>query len=95
MYPDALEGSAEATILLFTNADSQVDRVNGTIRYSCDDGTTWSSGKPFNSGDTSYSTVTALGNDNFGIFFEGTNNTVTFDIVNKAWIGVSCLAHNL
>jgi sialidase-1 len=63
MYPDAPEGSPEAAILLFTNADSQMARVRGTIGYSCDDGTTWSAGRVFQANATSYSTVTALGND--------------------------------
>ncbi|OBT53181.1 hypothetical protein VE04_06182 [Pseudogymnoascus sp. 24MN13] len=38
MYPDAAEGSANAKILLFTNANSQTSRVQGTARYSCDVG---------------------------------------------------------
>ncbi|KFY06985.1 hypothetical protein V492_07553 [Pseudogymnoascus sp. VKM F-4246] len=90
MYPDAAEGSANAKILLFTNANSKTNRVNGTARYSCDDGTTWSSGRAFQTGVTSYSTITALGNDQFGIFYEGADNTLKFAKVDKAWLGVSC-----
>lgn len=90
MYPDAAEGSAQAKMLLFTNPNNMQSRVNGTIRYSCDDGTTWSSGTVFHSGATGYSTVTALGNDQFGIFYEGTNNDLIYLQVSKDWIGVSC-----
>lgn len=90
MYPDAEEGSAQAKILLFTNTNSQTDRVDGTIRYSCDDGQNWSSGRLYHSGSTDYSTVTALGNDEFGIFYEIVGNKLVFAKVDKEWIGVSC-----
>lgn len=90
MYPDAAKGSAEAKVLLFTNANSKTSRTNGTIRYSCDDGKTWSSGVVFESGAMAYSTVTALGNDKFGIFYEGPSNDLIFIEVSKDFIGVSC-----
>lgn len=90
MYPNAVEGSGLAKILLFTNTNSKKDRVNGTIRYSCDDGKTWSPGRVFHSGTTGYSTVTALGDDNFGIFYERSDNELVFAKVDKAWLGVSC-----
>lgn len=90
MYPDAAEGSASAAILLFTNADSQTSRVQGTVRYSCDDGTTWSAGQVFQTGSMSYSTVTALGNDLWGIFYEGPNYILNFVQVDAVWLGVSC-----
>lgn len=90
MYPDADEGSNEAKMLLFTNTNSQTDRVNGTIRYSCDDGQSWSSGRPFNSDATGYSTVSPLGNDWYGIFYEVPSQKLVFAKVDKAWIGVSC-----
>ncbi|KFX94637.1 hypothetical protein V495_04652 [Pseudogymnoascus sp. VKM F-4514 (FW-929)] len=90
MYPDAAEGSTNAKILLFTNANSQTSRINGTVRYSCDDGKTWSGGRPFHSGAMSYSTITALSDGMFGIFYEGTGNTLTFAKVDKAYLGVSC-----
>lgn len=90
MYPDAAHGSANAKILLFTNANSKTSRSNGTIRYSCDDGKTWSSGAVFQSGSMSYSTVTALGDDRFGIFYEGDSNDLVYIEVSKDFIGVSC-----
>lgn len=90
MYPDAEEGSADAKILLFSNANSKTDRVKGTIRHSCDDGKTWSSGRVFQSGDMSYSTLTALGNDKVGLFYEGPDSKLIFATLDKEWIGVDC-----
>ncbi|KAJ5965094.1 Sialidase family [Penicillium vulpinum] len=90
MYPQAPEGSASAKILLFTNSNHPQSRVNGTVRYSCDDGTTWSSGRVFEAGETQYSTITALDDDMFGIFYEGPSNDLIFLKVSKDYIGVSC-----
>lgn len=90
MYPDAAQGSADAKILLFTNTATKDSRSKGTIRYSCDDGKKWSSGKVYKSGNTSYSTVTALGDDKFGIFYEDEERGLVFVKVDKEWIGVDC-----
>ncbi len=90
MYPNATEGSDGAKILLFTNADSETQRVNGTIRYSCDDGETWSAGKRFHTGSMSYSTVTALGDGTFGIFYEAGGGLLVFAKVDRKYIGVDC-----
>ncbi len=89
MYPDAAQGSDEAKMLLFSNANA-TSRSNGTIRYSCNDGATWSSGKQFKSGAMSYSTVTALGDGTFGLFYEGDNNTMTFGKFNAEWLDIEC-----
>ncbi|KAJ5967647.1 hypothetical protein N7501_003895 [Penicillium viridicatum] len=89
-YPDAAQGSAEAKVLIFSNANSKSARVNGTIRYSCDDGNTWSSGKVFRAATTSYSTITAIGDGKFGLFFEAANNDLQFIALTKEWIGISC-----
>ncbi|GAB2742365.1 exo-alpha-sialidase [Sinomonas soli] len=92
MVPDAPEGSADAKKLLFSNADNPpFARVNGTIRYSCDDGATWSTSRAFAPGlPTSYSTVTALGNGKFGVLYEGAGNTITFDTFDSQWLGPLC-----
>ncbi|MFB9163828.1 discoidin domain-containing protein [Arthrobacter psychrochitiniphilus] len=90
MYPHAAQGSAEAKMLLFSNANSSNGRSNGTIRYSCDDGTTWSAGKQFKAGAMSYSTATALSDGAFGVFYEGDNNTMTFGKFDAAWLEVDC-----
>lgn len=90
MYPDAEQGSANAKILLFTNTNSKTNREKGTVRYSCDDGKTWSAGKVFQSRSTSYSTITALGDDKFGILYEGPDGKIDFAKVDKEWLEVSC-----
>ncbi|KAK2754846.1 hypothetical protein FQN54_006739 [Arachnomyces sp. PD_36] len=90
MYPDAAEGSADAKVLLFSNANSKTDRVNGTIRYSCDEGKSWSSGRVFQSGDMSYSTLTALDDGLIGLFYEGPDGKLILATLDKAWIGVDC-----
>lgn len=90
MYPDAAEGSAEARMLLFSNANSTSSRSNGTIRYSCNDGATWSAGKQFKAGAMSYSTVTHLDDGTFGVFYEGDGNTMTFGKFNAEWLDIEC-----
>ncbi|MFC8304312.1 exo-alpha-sialidase [Specibacter sp. NPDC057265] len=90
MHPDAAQGSDEAKMLLFSNANSTSGRQNGTIRYSCDDGATWSAGKQFKAGAMSYSTVTALGDGTFAVFYEGDNNTMTFGKFDAEWLGIEC-----
>ncbi|MEV8145488.1 sialidase family protein [Specibacter sp. NPDC078709] len=90
MFPDAAEGSEEAKMLLFSNANSTSGRQNGTIRYSCNDGATWSAGKQFKAGAMSYSTATALGDGTFGVFYEGDGNTMTFGKFNAAWLDIEC-----
>lgn len=90
MYPDAAEGSAAAKVLLFSNANNRSSRSNGTVRYSCDNGATWSAGKQFKSGAMSYSTITALSDGTFGVFYEGDNNTMTFGKFNADWINAFC-----
>jgi sialidase-1 len=90
MYPDAAQGTLQAKILLFSNANNSSSRSNGTIRYSCNDGATWSAGKQFKSGAMSYSTVTALSDGTFGLFYEGDNNTMTFGKFNADWVDAFC-----
>lgn len=92
MFPDAPEGSADAKKLLFSNADNPpFARVNGTIRYSCDDGASWSTSRAFAPGlPTSYSTVTPLGNGRYGVLYEGAGNTITFASFDAQWLGPLC-----
>lgn len=89
MHPDAPEGSPDAKILLFTNTATQDSRSKGTIRYSCDDGKTWSGGRVYREADTAYSVVTPLGGDMFGIFYEA-GVELLFAKIDKEWIGVDC-----
>lgn len=57
-------------LLLFANANSSTTRENLTIRYSKDDGRTWSKGKTIYPGPAAYSSMTILNNGQIGIFFE-------------------------
>lgn len=90
MFPDAAEGSAAAKVLLFSNANNRSSRSNGTVRYSCDNGATWSAGKQFKPGTMSYSTITALSDGSYGILYEGDSNTITFGKFNAGWVDAFC-----
>ena len=89
MYPEAALGSQQAKMLLFSNANSS-SRDNGTIRYSCDDGATWSAGKQFKSGYMAYSTVTALSDGTFGLLYEGDSDNIVFAKFNTEWLNPFC-----
>lgn len=69
-FPNAAKDSAEAKVLLFSNANSQSSRTNGTVRMSCDDGRTWPVAKTFQSGKMDYSTMVTMPNGNIGLFYE-------------------------
>ncbi|MDI3196027.1 sialidase family protein [Pseudarthrobacter sp. AL07] len=98
MFPDAPEGSADAAKLLFSNADNPPshrvnghNRINGTIRYSCDNGAIWSTSRAFAPGlPTAYSTVGPLGNGRYCVLYEGDHNTITFDTFDAQWLGPLC-----
>lgn len=87
-YPDAPEGSAQARMLLFTNAATTGGRSNGTVKLSYDDGATWSTAKVFEPGSMSYSTITPLDEPGtYGILFEGTSSTIRYMRVSLDWLG--------
>lgn len=90
MFPNAAQGSADAQKLLFSNANSASSRINGTVRYSCDNGATWGTSRLFKSGTMSYSTLTALSDGSFGLLYEGDNNTITFAKFDAAWLSPLC-----
>ncbi|MEQ8421737.1 MAG: sialidase family protein [Arenibacter algicola] len=56
--------------LLFSNAKSEKDRVNMTVRISYDEGKTWSEGKTIYKGESAYSSMTIMENGDIGLFFE-------------------------
>ncbi|GAA4301405.1 sialidase family protein [Aestuariibaculum suncheonense] len=56
--------------LLFSNAKSENNRINMTVRISYDEGKTWSEGKTIYTGSSAYSSLTILKNGEIGIFFE-------------------------
>jgi len=58
------------SMLLFSNANSADSRTNMTVRYSKDEGKTWSSGKTIYEGESAYSDMTVLANGEIGLIFE-------------------------
>lgn len=62
-------GSGKSRIL-FSNANSKIERENLTVKVSYDEGKTWSKGKTIYSGPSAYSSMTILENGDIGVFFE-------------------------
>jgi sialidase-1 len=84
-YPNAPRGSAEAKVLLFSNAASTTSRSKGTVRVSYDDGRTWPVSRPFHSAGMAYSTLATLPNGAIGLLYEpdagyGGIRFATFDL---------------
>ena len=57
-------------ILLFSNLNSEKNRENLTVKYSTDEGKTWSKGKTIYAGSAGYSSMTVLKDGSIGLFFE-------------------------
>ena len=57
-------------ILLFSNLNSEKNRENLTVKYSTDEGKTWSKGKTIYAGSAGYSSMTVLKDGKIGLFFE-------------------------
>lgn len=57
-------------LLLFSNANSSESRTNMTVRYSENDGQSWSVGKTIYEGSAAYSSMTMLTNGEIMLFFE-------------------------
>ena len=88
-YPSAPQGSAEAKVLLFSNAATTSGRNNGTITVSFDDGETWSDRKVFAPGAMSYSTLTTLADGSVGLLFEPGGSNIEFAKFTWAWLEAS------
>ncbi|MDY5127887.1 exo-alpha-sialidase [Actinotignum sp. SLA_B059] len=84
-FPNAPQGSAQAKILLYSSS-SATSRSNGLVRISYDDGRTWSVGKQFKRGAMSYSTMWALQDGRYGIFYEGDNNDMLYAHFHLDWL---------
>ncbi|MDK6630218.1 exo-alpha-sialidase, partial [Actinotignum timonense] len=84
-FPNAPEGSAQAKILLYSSS-SATSRSNGLVRISYDDGRTWSVGKQFKQGAMSYSTMWAMDDGRYGIFYEGDNNDMLYAHFTLDWL---------
>lgn len=87
-YPSAPRGSKEAAVLLFANAASSRERVNGTIRMSLDDGRTWPVSRVFQPGGMAYATLATLPNGDVGLLYEpaGGDGGIRFARFNLAWL---------
>lgn len=86
-YPEAAQGSDEAAMLLFSNANSSSSRTNGTVRLSLDDGATWSASKVFAPGDMAYSTLTPLSEPGtYGLLYEGQGPSIQYMQVSLDWL---------
>ena len=71
----AVEDGDDKNRLLFSNANSDKDRNNLTVRISYDEGKTWTEGKTIYDGPSAYSDLTILENGDIGVFFEQDNYT--------------------
>lgn len=89
-FPNAPQGSAEAKVLLFSNANSSSSRSNGTVRASCDDGQTWPIAKGFQPGATAYSTLATLPDGRVGLLYEPGHNGIIFARFNLPWLQGLC-----
>lgn len=92
MNPGAPAGSREAKELLFSNSNSATARVNGSMRYSCDDGQTWPVVKVYEPGDHSYSDLVALADGTFGVFYETTDSELRYGQFDRNWLQPFCAA---
>ena len=83
----AIEDGEDKNRLLFSNANSEKERANLTLRISYDEGKTWSEGKTIYAGPSAYSDMTILENGDIGVFFEKDyytkNSFVSFSL---AWL---------
>jgi len=71
-YTSVKEG-ADKNRLLFSNAKSEKDRTNMTIRVSYDEGKSWTEGKTIYQEGSAYSSMSILANGDIGLFFEKDN----------------------
>ncbi len=87
--PGAPASEPRSHWLLFSNTSDPGARRNLTIRLSCDDGTTWSSGHVIEPGMAAYSTLVVLPDGRVGILYErGSYEWITFTTLALADIGV-------
>lgn len=89
-FPNAERGSADARVLLFSNAASQTGRTNGTVRASCDDGENWPIAREFQPGETAYSTLATLPDGDVGLLYEPGHSSIRFAKLNLAWLRGLC-----
>jgi len=74
-------------LLLLTNINNQQERKEIVIRYSVDEGLSWSIPKVIYEGEAAYSSMTQLSNGDVGIFYEADNYTSNiFKLLSIDWI---------
>ena len=62
-------------LLLLTNINNKKERKEIVLRYSADEGRSWSNPKIIYNGEAAYSSMTVMENGNLGLFFEMDNYT--------------------
>ena len=62
-------------LLLLTNINNKKERKEIVLRYSTDEGRSWSNPKIIYNGEAAYSSMTVMENGNLGLFFEMDNYT--------------------
>ena len=88
---DAAPSSPDAAKLLFSNTATQSGRRNLTIRQSCDNGETWPIRKVVEPGAAEYSTLTPLGDQQFGLLYErGGYQHISFARFGDDWLDGVC-----
>ena len=65
----------EKNLLLLTNINNKKERKEIVLRYSIDEGKSWSNPKIIYIGEAAYSSMTVMENGNLGLFFEMDNYT--------------------
>ena len=65
----------EKNLLLLTNINNKKERKEIVLRYSTDEGKSWSNPKIIYNGEAAYSSMTVMENGNLGLFFEMDNYT--------------------
>ena len=74
------------SVLFFSNANSQKARENMTIKYSLDNGKSWSQGKTLHPKFSAYSSLTQLENNDLGILYEINNyDEIVFSLLPIKW----------
>ncbi|MCC6316624.1 MAG: exo-alpha-sialidase [Gemmatimonadaceae bacterium] len=86
--PDARPGSTRARWLVFSNTAHAAAREHVALRYSCDNGTSWSAPSTVEAGRSAYSTIVILPGGDIGVLFErGNYEFITFARVSPRWPG--------
>ena len=65
----------EKNLLLLTNINNKKERKEIVLRYSIDEGRSWSNPKIIYNGEAAYSSMTVMENGSLGLFFEMDNYT--------------------